>query len=254
MDVLLNIEVDNLRLRCIGRPDHTDDIIYFNTDFDTISDVGIELEKMLNTRPFPILCAIEGEDWGRDLSPWPAKKVFRESEDFTGGGPAYLQKLTQEVLPAVEKELFGEKVRDHKASDTPHGAGSDQAGPRPVHRGLIGYSLGGLFAFWALFESDVFDCAASVSGSLWYDGFTDFAESTEFKKRPLGVYLSVGDREHKTRNKRMALVENCMDECEALCVRRGIPVKKERNRGNHFEEVPHRIAKAAAALTEFMRE
>ena len=106
--------------------------------------------------PKPALAAISGVDWNRELSPWPAPGVFRGGEDFGGEGPAFLDMLTRQIVPSVESQL----------------------GFAPVSRAIAGYSLAGLFALWSVFQTDVFDRAASVSGSLWFDGFMDYLESS----------------------------------------------------------------------------
>ena len=97
--------------------------------------------------PKPALATISGVDWNRELSPWPAPKVLRGGGDFGGEGPAFLDMLTGQIVPLVEAQL----------------------GFAPVSRAVAGYSLAGLFALWSVFQTDVFDRAASVSGSLWFD-------------------------------------------------------------------------------------
>ena len=238
MDKIANYTIENLQIRCFYNEENSGDIIYLNTDFEGVESALSELENMLKKCSknviLPVFAAIEGERWGHDLSPWPAPGVFRDAGDFTGGAPEYLKKLIEDVMPVVEQTLFGPK--------------------NELRRGILGYSLGGLFAFWSLFACNAFDCAASVSGSLWYDGFVEYARSTAFQKKPIAVYLSVGDQEHKTRNKRMAAVERCLEECRVLCNERDIPVLSERNPGNHFVNVPVRIAKALYYLTEQLQQ
>ena len=52
------------------------------------------------TDEFPVLLAsIDGMDWNGDLSPWPAPKVFRGEEDFSGGADRFADFLEQEVFP-----------------------------------------------------------------------------------------------------------------------------------------------------------
>ena len=119
------------------------------------------------------LAAISGVDWNRELSPWPAPKAFRGSDDFSGAAPAFLRKLTGHIVPLVENRLDF----------------------TPSSRAIAGYSLAGLFALWAVFEADTFDRAASVSGSLWYDGFLEHMNTSILRDGVERVYLSLGDRE-----------------------------------------------------------
>lgn len=191
-------------------------IVYTVMDGEEAQAVWAMLEE-----PKPALAAISGVDWNRELSPWPALKVFRGGEDFSGGGPALLKTLTTQIVPRVEAQL----------------------GFIPVSRAIAGYSLAGLFALWSAFQTDVFDRAASISGSLWFDGFWDYMKSTALPSGLRQVYLSLGNREKNARNQRMAAVEDCTHRTEELLRGWGIPTIFEMNPGGHFQDVPDRIAR-----------
>ena len=94
----------------------------------------------------PALLFFARAEGDRDFTPWPAPGV-REGEAFTGEAGAYLEFLTETALPYLERE-YG-------------------ASPRPEGRGILGYSLGGLFALWAQRQGRAFQAAGSLSGSLW---------------------------------------------------------------------------------------
>ena len=176
----------------------------------------------------PTIIVIQGMNWNRELSPYPAPGVFRRGEDFAGEGPAYLTRLTGEILPTAE-EYWG-------------------LSPFPAHRGIAGYSLAGLFALWSLLHSRFFDRAASVSGSLWFDGFAEELENTPFAGQPDRIYLSLGDREKLTRNTRMAAVEDCTIRAEKICRSRGVHTIRESNPGGHFDRPEERLAKGILHL------
>ena len=72
-------------------------VVYAVMDQDEAQAVWSVLRE-----PKPALAAISGVDWNRDLSPWPAPKVFRGGEDFGGEGPAFLDMLTEQIVPLVE--------------------------------------------------------------------------------------------------------------------------------------------------------
>jgi len=165
-------------------------------------------------------------DWNRDLSPWPAPRAFRGGEDFSGGAADFLRELTQRLIPEAEARLT----------------------VPPAHRMIAGYSLGGLFAVYAALSSDCFDLAASMSGSLWYDGFAEEAVSRAGECRAARMYFSLGDREKQTRNQRMARVEECTRQIEAALREAGVETRLEMNPGGHFQDVPKRIARGIAAL------
>lgn len=170
------------------------------------------------------LAAISGVDWNRELSPWEAPKAFRGGEDFGGQGPALLNTLTQQIIPLTENHL----------------------GYTPGFRGIAGYSLAGLFALWAVYQTDLFDRAASISGSLWYDGFLEFMKSSTPKAK--FVYLSLGDKEKQAKNPRLAAVEDCTRQAAELLRAHNIPVAFEMNHGGHFQDIPARIARGASSL------
>lgn len=167
------------------------------------------------------LVSIAGIDWNRDLSPWKAGRAFKGSEDFAGGAGAYLEVLTKELIPAIE-EFFG---------------------LRPRKRGIIGYSLAGLFAVYALYKADLFQLAGSVSGSLWFDGFVEFMQSHELRSPVERIYFSLGDQEKETKNQRIAQVEKTTVMAEQYLRNLGFRTIYEKNPGKHFEKVPERIAR-----------
>ena len=69
---------------------------------------------------------------------------------------------------------------------------------------LGGYSLAALFALWAGYTSDRFDAVAAASPSVWFPGWLDFiGERTPAAE---SIYLSLGLKEEKTRNRVMATV------------------------------------------------
>lgn len=71
---------------------------------------------------------------------------------------------------------------------------ADAGGPLPVQRILCGYSLAGLFALWSGFHTQTFSGVCSVSGSLWFDGFSEWMQAHMADFKPGAVYLSLGDR------------------------------------------------------------
>ena len=60
------------------------------------------------------------------------------------------------------------------------------------------------------------------------------------------VYLSLGDREERTRNPVMAQVGNAIRTCFDLLKDTGTDCTLEWNKGNHFQDSDYRTAKAFA--------
>ena len=157
------------------------------------------------------LIACKVDDWNRDLSPWKAPAVFK-SESF-GENAA---KTLSEVLTYI-----GEKKQ-------------------PCIIG--GYSLAGLFALWAATKTDRFSKVAAASPSVWFPGFTEYIKENNIKAK--AVYLSLGDREEKTRNPVMATVGHAIRSVHETISDSGINTILEWNQGNHFKDVDIRMAKA----------
>ena len=171
------------------------------------------------------LACVTVSDWNRELSPWKAEKCFRNGEDFSGGAGEFLERLTRKI-PEFERN----------------------SGLAPAKRAICGYSLAGLCALYALYATDMFDGAASVSGSMWFDGWLDFMRRNAPKKQGMCAYFSVGDLEARTRNRRLARVEACAREAAELLSAQGARTVFELNPGNHFCESALRLARGVDGL------
>ena len=188
--------------------------------------VHTELQKQ--KIPDLSFAAVKIPDWNTDMSPWAIPPVYKNDEPFTGGADEYLEKLTNDIVPAVISDIGG----------------------KPAYIALAGYSLAGLFAVYAMYHTDVFSRIASASGSMWYPHFIDYAKSNKLTKMPDKLYLSLGDKEAKTRNQIMATVENNTRELHDYYSSLGINTLFEMNEGNHFKDAALRIAKAIAWIVE----
>lgn len=195
-------------------------VIYLTTYNDDGGEVYEELQK--GGCPDFTLVTVSGLNWEAELSPWAAGNLFKYSEMFTGGADAYLQFLTQQVLPQVEAGLNG-----------------------ILWRGLTGYSLAGLFTVYALYKTDLFSRAASMSGSLWYPDFKDFAMQNTLCKTPQHLYFSLGDKEARARNQYLKTVQQCTEELAAHYRSLGINTCYELNPGGHYRNI---IIRSAAGI------
>ena len=180
-------------------------------------------EKLLPLLPPCSLLAFPAQDWDRELTPWKAPGLRGKDPDFGGEAEAFLVGLLAAVAQA-EAALQS----------------------KPETKLLMGYSLGGLFALWAGTRTDAFPLLASVSGSLWYDGWCQYLEGHPCRAGK--VYLSLGEKEPKARNPRMARVGACTERTEALLRSSGLETALEWNPGGHFNEPEARMARAVGAL------
>ena len=208
-----------MNTRLFKAVDSSSPLVVLNT-FDGEGESIINAVRSMSSADFSLL-EVSGMDWNRDLSPWEAPAVFKNDAPFSGKADDYLKELTESVIPSAVSDLG--------------------AAPSAVY--IAGYSLAGLFAIYSLFRTPVFSGAASASGSMWFPGFIDFASSHDLAVRPSKVYLSVGDREAKTRNPVMATVQNNTEKMAELLRDRGVDVTYELNPGNHFQEPELRMAK-----------
>lgn len=170
-----------------------------------------EIEKR-TSKEFRFI-ATKVENWNDDLSPWKAPAVFK-TEDFDGGASKTLENIIALCVDKNRKYYIG------------------------------GYSLAGLFALWAACQTDIFSGVAAASPSVWFPGFIDYMKT--YKMKSQNVYLSLGDREEKTRNPVMAQIGNCIKEEYRCLLENGINCILEWNKGNHFKEADIRTAKAFA--------
>lgn len=173
------------------------------------------------------LTAIGNLNWNHDLSPWPTPTIGNNKYGF-GGAEGYIKKLTNEIIPEIRAKL----------------------GLEPEFTAIAGYSLAGLFALYAAYRTDIFSRIASVSGSLWFPGFTEFAETNKFVKTPDLIYLSLGEAEAKTRDKNLAPVRKNTEKLDEIYKTQNIPTIFELNPGNHFTETVLRTAKGIKSLLD----
>lgn len=172
------------------------------------------------------LVSIGNLQWDHDMTPWYCAPLFPGDTPCTGGAAEYLDVLVGEILPEALSGVEG----------------------TPTFIGLAGYSLAGLFALWAMYHTDRFSRAASMSGSLWFPDFREYAISHEMAIEPDCLYLSLGDREAKTKNPVLQKVQDNTEELAAFYRGKGISVTYELNPGNHFRDAALRSARGIAAL------
>lgn len=193
-------------------------IIYLNTFSDEGQKV-YETAQAAGCPPFTLV-AISDLDWNHDMVPWDSPPAFKNAEPCTGGADDYLQLLTEEIIPTVEKGINGV----------------------PSWSGIAGYSLAGLFALYAIYRTDLFSRGGSISGSLWFPGIKEYIFSHEPKRLPDYMYFSLGDKENKTRNPLLRNVRQNTEEIRSFYQAKGIDTAFQLNPGNHYNHAAERTA------------
>lgn len=188
-----------------------------------IKDDLIDGLKGLSEQYGVSIAVIDAVNWNNDLTPWPAEGVFKKAKPFGGKASSFLERLTNEIIPKTEEEW----------------------GIKDAERTLLGVSLSGLFAVWSAFNTDAFTNIISLSGSLWYDGFTDWmkgkAPSPQLKK----ICMLLGEKEKNSKEKRMASVEEqTLAAADLLKHESQALVTFELVEGTHFSSITPRLEHA----------
>ena len=203
-----NTESDNILIQMVD--DH--DMAVIEKEIEYIRELSLSDDFCL--------VAIKVDNWNDDLSPWKAPAVFGK-DDFGGNADVTLSK----VLEYINTEVFAVK---------------NQA---DINLYIGGYSLAGLFALWAAYQTDVFKGVAAASPSVWFPGIEEYISQNDIKSS--AVYLSLGDKESKTKNKTMAQVGDNIQRIYKILDTK-VDANLEWNEGNHFKEPDLRTAKAFA--------
>lgn len=205
-------------------------VIYIHSFRGNGEDVWQACREMPGCPPV-VLVSVNNPGGGLDneLSPWPAPAVWKGQAPYKGQATAHLKWMTEECMPEVEGRLKAMGILQQI----------------PM---IAGYSLAGLFALWAGWTSGNFARVASVSGSLWYPGFTDFIRNNAPAGHIGKVCISLGDRESHTRHPLMSQVDTCTAAVVDAVKTRGIDTVFEWNPGNHFDHPERRMARAIAEM------
>lgn len=166
------------------------------------------------------------DDWDNQLTPWSAKGLYRSDPDFKGEAPEFLDTLVHELAPAIEKA----------------------EGLAPNQRAIGGYSLAGLFSVFAFASCDFFKHVASMSGSFWYEGWTEWLGSLERNKHGSFAYLSLGDKERRAKEKILHRVQDATDFTAETLAKWGATVEHRMVPGTHFDNILERVETGLSEL------
>ncbi len=173
------------------------------------------------------LIVIADINWALDMAPFYMEAPNANSSPCLGGAEQFLQALTQEIIPSIEKDFA----------------------LCPPYRVLCGYSLAGLFSLYAMYRTQLFTRIGSFSGSLWMPNFKDFYKHDPSLVQVDRIYLSLGDQEKKSSHPLLKTIEDKTIDCLNYYRGLGINCAFELNNGGHEHNVAWRCARGIMALT-----
>ena len=212
-----NVDGKNCIAYMWGKPGY---LLLQPVDEHDIEALGEEMDILSAKADEGILfVAFQAENWNDELSPWAMAAVFGK-EGFGGSAGETLLFLEKKLLPQVrEKYRLDDNIRII----------------------LGGYSLAGLFSLWSGYQTKTFDAIAAASPSVWFDSWVQYAE--EHKPLTDKIYLSLGDREEKTKNQIMKQVGDAVRTQAEILKEQNIMSTLEWNAGGHFQDSGKRTAK-----------
>ena len=167
-----------------------------------------------------LFAAIPVESWNDALSPWKSPAVWGK-QGFGGKAGDTLRFLTERGIPTLKQQFHL---------------------PENIKIILGGYSLAGLFALWASTQTALFSGVAAASPSVWFPGWMEFEQQHPIQAQC--IYLSLGDREERTKNAVMAAVGDNIRTLHSRLAERSKDCTLEWNSGGDFKDADLRTAKA----------
>ena len=213
------MQIGNKPCRIYGEP-HAEYLLLQMTGEHELQSMDGEVAAIAQSAHHFLFAAIPVESWNDALSPWKSPAVWGK-QGFGGKAADTLRFLTEQVIPTLKQQFRL---------------------PENVKIILGGYSLAGLFALWASTQTDLFYGVAAASPSVWFLGWMEFEQQHPIQAQH--VYLSLGDKEERTKNAVMAAVGDNIRALHSRLAERGTDCTLEWNSGGHFKDADLRTAKA----------
>ena len=211
--------IGNRSCRIYGEP-HAEHLLLQMTGEHELQGIDHEVTVIAQSSWNFLFAAVPVESWNDTLSPWEAPAVWGK-QGFGGNAMDTLRFLTEQVIPTLKQQLRL---------------------PENIKIILGGYSLAGLFALWASTQTDLFYGVAAASPSVWFPGWMEFEQRHPIQAQR--IYLSLGDREERTRNATLAVVGDNIRTLHSQLIARGADCTFEWNSGGHFKDADLRTAEA----------
>ena len=213
------IQIRNRPCRIYGEP-HAEYLLLQMTGEHELQSIDDEVAAIAQSNRKYLFAAIPVESWNDALSPWEAPAVWGK-QGFGGNAGDTLRFLTERGIPTLKQQFRL---------------------PENVKIILGGYSLAGLFALWVSTQTDLFYGVAAASPSVWFPGWMEFEQQHPMQAQH--VYLSLGDKEERTKNTVMAAVGDGIRALHSRLTARSTDCTLEWNSGGHFKDADLRTAKA----------
>ena len=213
------MQIGNRPCRIYGEA-HAEYLLLQMTGEHELQSMDYEVATIEQSSRNFLFAAIPVESWNDALSPWESPAVWGK-QGFGGKAGDTLRFLMEQVIPTLKRQY-----------------------PLPKNVKIIlgGYSLAGLFALWASTQTDLFYGVAAASPSVWFPGWMEFEQRHLIQAQR--VYLSLGDKEERTKNAVMAVVGDNIRTLHSQLTARGVDCTLEWNSGGHFKDADLRTAKA----------
>ena len=232
------IEIEKIKVHIYKQENNNsiNKLIYFIEDH-SLNIPGI-LSSLTSNKNY-ILIGFSIPDWNTNLSPWYCPRLFgKEDNDFKGQGQSTFNWLINNCIPKIEKEIYS-------LDDSIQ-----------IKRYIGGYSLAALFSLWVFYsdlntKEKIFEGVCACSPSLWYLNWEEFIKDRNANIGSI-IYLSLGDKEGKTKNEVFKKMKSGMDKMIEK-VKNDKNIAKyifEENKGGHYNDVDLRMAKGFKWILE----
>ena len=165
------------------------------------------------------------------MTPWECPTLYKGDSYCKGYADEYLKLIEDEIIPKVEGFITNELQKEIE------------------YWVLAGYSLGGLFALYSGYKTDIFKRIVSASGSMWYPNFEKYVKENEISKNIDKIYFSLGNKEKNSKIEILQTVEDKTREIQEF-LSKNIETLYEENEGNHFKDGVLRMAKGIKWILE----
>ena len=222
------MQIGNRPCRIYGEP-HTEYLLLQMTGEHELQSMDNEVAAIAQSAHRFLFAAIPVESWNDALSPWKSPAVWGK-QGFGGKAAETRRFLMEQVIPILKQQLRL---------------------PENVKIILGSYSLAGLFALWASTQTDLFYGVAATSPSVWFPGWMEFEQQHLIQAQH--IYLSLGDKEERTKNAVMAAVGDNIRTLHSQLIARGADCTFEWNSGGHFKDADLCTARAFRWVMEESR-